>query len=78
MAGNTLRIGVRIEGARETLNAFRKLPKEASAELRKASQVIAERVAVKARHAGESDAAPQSPLPPATDHNNVGVPALAC
>ncbi|GAB3812084.1 hypothetical protein [Kribbella italica] len=47
-------VKVRIDGARETLAAFRKLPKEASAELRDANQKISEDMAEKIRTAARS------------------------
>lgn len=42
MAGKGIVVTVRIDGARETLAAFRRLPKEADEQLRDASQRIAE------------------------------------
>lgn len=45
----SLTIKVRIDGVRETLALFRQMPKDATAELRTASQRIAEHVADRAR-----------------------------
>jgi hypothetical protein len=50
-------ITVRITGVRETLTAFRELPKEASAELRDASGRIAAFMAVSARERGMASSA---------------------
>ncbi|OLT46490.1 hypothetical protein BJF85_16740 [Saccharomonospora sp. CUA-673] len=50
-----------IEGARETLRAFRRLPKEASQELRDRSQKLSETLATRARQAAQSDS-PQAAL----------------
>lgn len=47
-------VRVRIEGARETIAAFRKLPKDATVALRDANQTISERLAVKIRSAAET------------------------
>jgi hypothetical protein len=58
----SLVVTVRIEGVRETLAAYRRLPKEASQALRKRSGELAETLAGRARAAALSDAAPQSPL----------------
>lgn len=52
MAGKTaFTVNVHIDGVRETLDAFRKLPKDANAELRVASIRLAEVVAAKAHTA---------------------------
>lgn len=47
-------VRVKIDGARETLAAFRQLPKDASNELRDANQKISEVLAAKIRAAAES------------------------
>lgn len=52
MAKQALTITLRVAGIRETLAALRKLPKDASNELRKASLDIARSVAEKAKVAG--------------------------
>lgn len=54
MARNSLTVNVQIEGVRETLAAFRKLPKDASAELRERSLKLAELLADRARAAGRA------------------------
>jgi hypothetical protein len=48
-------LNVRIEGVRETLAAFRQLPKEASNELRTAAGEIAQDLAVDAQAAGRAE-----------------------
>jgi hypothetical protein len=55
-------VTVRIEGVRETLAAYRRLPKEASKALRNRSTELTETLAGRARAAAMSDQAPQSPL----------------
>jgi hypothetical protein len=55
VAGKQLVINVRIEGVRETLAAFRGMPKEASDELRKASTDLANMLAIDARAAGVAE-----------------------
>lgn len=53
----TLTINVHIAGVRETLAAFRELPKEANDQLRERSQRLAERIANRVRAAGEAEGA---------------------
>ncbi|MCF7548898.1 hypothetical protein [Pseudonocardia sp. WMMC193] len=53
MAGG-LTVKVNIDGVRDTLAAFRNLPKDASDELRDRSQELAETLAVKVRAAGNA------------------------
>lgn len=55
MAKRTLTLRIQAEGVREALAAFRDLPKEASAQLRDASQGIAEALAIAARAASHID-----------------------
>lgn len=55
MAKQALTITLRVDGIRETLAALRKLPKDASAELRKASLEISRSVAEKAKAAGQRE-----------------------
>lgn len=50
-----LRIDMRVDGARETLEAFRGLPKEASEQLRVASLRLAELLAQRVAAAGQSE-----------------------
>lgn len=57
MAKRTLTINVGAAGVRETLAAFNRLPKEASAELRAAAEDLARLLAVKARAAGTAEGA---------------------
>ncbi|MEV0726004.1 hypothetical protein AB0I37_24900 [Micromonospora purpureochromogenes] len=52
MAKSALTFTLRIDGARETLAALRKLPKDANNELRQASLAISRAVAEKAKAAG--------------------------
>lgn len=63
MAGGKqqLTIGIRIDGARETLAAFRRLPREASEALRQRSGELAASLAGKVAGAARSDS-PQSAL----------------
>lgn len=61
MAKTALTVNMPIEGARETLRAFRKLPKEASQELRERSLKLSETLANRARQAARSDS-PQAAL----------------
>ncbi|GEL17692.1 hypothetical protein [Pseudonocardia asaccharolytica] len=56
MAGG-LTINVRITGVRDTLRAFRELPKDASAELRDRTMVLAQSLAAVARASGMGDTA---------------------
>lgn len=62
MAKTSLTIGVQIDGVRETLAAFRNLPKEASDALRDASQELARKLALSAQRAAAGDSSPQSAL----------------
>lgn len=55
MAKQALTITVRVAGIRETLAALRKLPKDASKELRQASLDISTAVADKAKAAGQRE-----------------------
>lgn len=55
-------VSVQIDGVRETLNAFRDLPKEASNELRDAAQGLAETMLVKVKAAAAADRSPQARL----------------
>jgi len=57
VAKNTLSFTLRQEGVRETLAAFRGLPKEASAQIRKQAGEIAEDLAVLIRAAGVKEGA---------------------
>lgn len=50
----TLKIEVRIEGARETLDAFNRLEKSANAALRERSMALAEKLAGKVQAAGRA------------------------
>lgn len=61
MAKRALTVNVRIEGVKETIAAFRKLPKDASKELREKSLDLSTLIANRARVAGMSDS-PQSAL----------------
>jgi len=62
MARRDLVVGLEIDGLRETLAAFRRLPKDASAELRDAAQKIAEVIATAAKGAAVVDVSPQARL----------------
>lgn len=57
----SLKLTIHITGARETLAAFNRLPKEANAALRKRSMELATTLATKVRSAAVSDS-PQSAL----------------
>lgn len=62
MAKSTLTVTLSITGLRETLRAFQELPKDASNRLRDETLKLSQALAVKAKAAGQADAAPQSPL----------------
>lgn len=55
MPRTTLTVTVRLDGLRETLDAFRHLPDDASKELRDRSVKLAETIAEKVRAAGKSE-----------------------
>jgi len=61
MARRTVSLPVEIDGVRETLAAFRRLPKEASQSLRERTLTLAELLARSAKAAGRS-AGPQAAL----------------
>ncbi len=65
MAGQTLAITVTVTGARETLAAFRRLPKDASKALRERSLELATTLASRVASAARGDS-PQSALMAAT------------
>ena len=52
MAKSQLTVGIRIDGVRETLAAFRALPKDASKELRETSLELSRKLATSAQAAG--------------------------
>lgn len=58
----SLTMNLRIDGARETLRAFRDLPKEANDELRDRAQALAQTLAGKVQQAARADQAPQAAL----------------
>lgn len=62
MAKSSLTVKVQIEGVRETLAAFRELPKDASKELRDASQKLAKVIAAKAKVDAVAHGGPQGKL----------------
>ncbi|QWF81133.1 hypothetical protein [Amycolatopsis sp. CA-230715] len=62
MAKQTLTVHMRLDGARETLRAFRGLPKDANNELRDASQRLAKALAVKAKADATTNGGPQGRL----------------
>lgn len=63
MARSTaLTVNVRIDGAKETLKALNRLPKEANQAVREESLKLAQALAVRAQAAAVSDRAPQSKL----------------
>lgn len=57
MASKGITVKVRISGVRETIRAFRQLPKDANDELRKRSQAIASDLATKIASAARSSSA---------------------
>jgi hypothetical protein len=65
MASQALTVRVKIDGARETLAAFRRLPREASQALREQSLELARLLAVKVASSARGDS-PQSALMAAT------------
>jgi hypothetical protein len=66
MAKTGLTVRIRIEGIRETLQAFRELPADATKRLREETLKLAEVLANRARADGLADSAPQSHLVAAT------------
>lgn len=62
MAGSSLTVKIQIDGVRETLAAFKALPKNANAELRDASQKLATVLAAKAKIDAVSHGGPQGVL----------------
>lgn len=54
-ANQSMNIDMRVDGARETLAAFKDLPKEASAELRKAALDLADMLAQRVKAAGAAE-----------------------
>lgn len=58
----SLTVSLQLDGAKETLKAFRDLPKEASAALRDATKHISTALAGKVKAAAEADESPQSAL----------------
>lgn len=69
-------VRVRIEGARETLAAFRQLPKNASNELRDANQKISEDLASKIRAAAESSSKQSALVAPGIKARRDRVPTV--
>jgi hypothetical protein len=61
-AKTALTVTMQIDGVRDTLAAFRELPKDASAELRRRTLQLSETLADAARRDGMADEAPQSRL----------------
>lgn len=62
MAKTAFTLNLNVQGARETLQALRKLPKEASNQLRDASVELSEELAGRVRAAAHADRSPQSGL----------------
>lgn len=62
MAKTSLTVSMHVEGVRDTLAAFRDLPKDASTQLREQTLKLTSTLAERARAEGMTDAAPQSPL----------------
>lgn len=58
----SLKMTLRLDGARNTLNKFRDLPKDAADQLRDRSQKLANTLVGKIRQAAESDQSPQAAL----------------
>lgn len=61
MAQEALRLRIRIDGAREILRGFRRLPPDASRQLRERTLILSETLAARVRAAASSDS-PQSAL----------------
>lgn len=74
--GDGLNIRLRIEGVRETLAAFRRLPPDATRELRSASLRIAETLAGRVRAAGASDGPHSALVAPTVRAVRDRVPAI--
>lgn len=72
--GITVRL--RITGARETLAAFRKLPKEASNALRDANKEISEDLAGKIRSAAEASSSQSAAVAPSIKARRDRVPSI--
>lgn len=62
MAKTALTVRLQLDGARETLKAFRDLPKDATVELRDAALELSGDLADSAVQAAEADSSPQSKL----------------
>lgn len=62
MAKSALNISVKLEGAQETFAAFRRLPKDATKELREKSLALAQSLVSRIQSAAASDTSPQAAL----------------
>lgn len=76
MARDGLTVRVRIDGARETLAAFRRLPADANRELRESSLRIADSLAGRVRAAGLSDGPHSALVAPTVKPVRDRVPAI--
>lgn len=71
-----LTVTVRIEGARETLKAFRDLPKDASEQLRQASTRIAEKAASRVANAARAEGRQAALIAPTVKARRDRVPVI--
>lgn len=76
MAEN-LTIKLRIDGARQTLKAFKDLPKEANDSLRKRSQELAQSLATRVQSAARSDSPQSALIAPTVKARRDRVPVIA-
>lgn len=73
---STLTVGIRIDGVRETLTAFRGLPREASAELRDAAGDLAKMLARKAQAGALAEGAQAALMAPTVKAGRDRVPVV--
>lgn len=76
MASQALTVKVRIEGVRETLVAFRRLPKEANDSLRDRTQDLSKALAEKVRGAAQGDSAQSALMAPTVKAARDRVPVI--
>lgn len=70
-------VRLRIEGARGTLQAFRDLPKDANAELRRGSLELSQSLALKVASAARSDGPQSALIAPTVKANRDRMPSLS-
>ncbi|WP_188193446.1 hypothetical protein [Nonomuraea sp. SYSU D8015] len=77
MANEVLKVNLRLSGAKETLKAFRDLPKEANDSLRKRTLEISEALATKLQGAAQGDSAQSGLIAPTIKARRDRVPVIA-